>query len=270
MKAWPALWLAILTAAPAVAAQQQMPLNIGIDQRLNEQLPLDTAFRNEAGAVVKLGDVLGGRPAVLVLAYFECPMLCSLVLQATAAAMKGVSFDAGDHYQMVTVSFNPKETPAQAAAAKKTFLELYGRPGGEKGVHFLTGDEAEIRRLTQAAGFRYAWDTATNQYAHGSGIMILTDEGRLARYFYGIEYAPRDLRLALVEASKRRIGTPVDAVLLLCYHYDPVTGKYGLLINRILQAAGILTAGVLGLFILLMIRLERRAKNEAAEANGAK
>jgi protein SCO1/2 len=238
--------------------------NVGIDQRLNEQVPLDTTFKDEYGRIVQLENYFGKRPVVLVLAYYDCPMLCGLVLQGLATAMRQMSFDAGDQYNVVTVSFNPRETPELAAATKSKYVKQYGRPGGETGWHFLTGEEPDIKRLTSAVGFRYSYDPVSGQYAHAAGIMVVTPEGRLARYFYGIEYSPRDLRLALVEASQRKIGNPVDAVLLFCCRYDPVTGKYGLVVTRVLQLAGLVTVVVIGLFIGLMVRRDRRLKRSHA------
>lgn len=243
-----ALLLSILLA--------QLP-NVGIDQRLNETVPVDATFRDESGQTVRLGDYFGKQPVVLVLVYYECPMLCTLVLNGLVSSLKSVNFNAGEHYQVVAVSIDPTETPSLAAAKKKEYLKELGRPGSEQGWHFLTGEESQIRRVTEAAGFRYTYDPQTKQYAHGSAVMVLTPEGRLARYLYGVEYPPRDLRLALVEASQRRIGTPVDAVMLLCFHYDPQSGKYNLFITRLLQVAGGLTALALGTGIWLMLRRAR-------------
>jgi protein SCO1/2 len=252
-----------LPAASAVQTRSDMPAslqNVGIDQHLNGQVPLDTVFRDENGKNVQLGDYFGQKPVVLVLAYYNCPMLCGLVLQGLATAMRHISFDAGDQYSVVTVSFNPKETPELAAATKGKYIKQYGRAGGAEGWHFLTGAEPDIKRLTSAVGFRYSYDPVSGQYAHAAGIMVVTPEGRLARYFYGIEYSPRDLRLALVEASQRKIGNPVDAVLLFCCRYNPVTGKYGFVVTRILQLAGLVTVVVIGLFLGLMVRRDRKLK----------
>ncbi len=247
----------------ATAAWAQAPLppllrNVGIDQRLNEQVPLEATFQNERGEVVRLGDYLGARPAILTLVYYDCPMLCTLVLNGLVKSLRTLSFNVGEQFDVVTVSFDPRETPPLAAAKKEAYLRRYAHPGAEKGWHFLTGKEESIRQLTAAVGFRYALDPETRQYAHASGIMVLTPEGKMARYFYGIEYAPRDLRLGLVEASHRQIGSPVDQVLLFCFHYDPIQGKYGLVIMNAIRAAGLATVLALGSFVVIMLRRERR------------
>jgi len=234
--------------------------NIGLDQRLNEQLPLTLAFRDETGKAVQLGDYFGSKPVILSLAYYDCPMLCTLVINGLIRTLRTLSFSAGNEFNVITVSFNPKDTPATAAAKRQTSLQSYSRKGAENGWHFLTGDEATIQQLTKAVGFRYAYDEQSKQYQHPSGIMILTSEGKLSRYFYGVEYAPRDVRLGLVEASAGKIGSPVDQVLLLCFHYDPTTGKYGLIITRALQLGGLVTMLALGGFILISSRRDRRDK----------
>lgn len=245
---------------------------IGIEQRLGEQVPLELVFRDETGQAVQLGDYIGalpGRPTILALVYYECPMLCSLVLHGLLASVKALSFRIGDEFNIVTVSFDPRETPSLAAAKKAEYVRRYGRPGAASGWHFLTGEEEAIRRLAQAVGFRYAYDEQSQQYIHASGIMVLTPEGRLARYFYGIEYAPRDVRLGLVEAAAGRIGSPIDQVLLFCYHYDPTTGKYGLLIMNVLRLTGLATVIALGTFIVVMIRRERRRQTECQQRSPA-
>lgn len=223
--------------------------NVGIDQKLNEQIPLDAVFKDEQGREVKLGEFFGKKPVVLSLVYYTCPMLCNQVLNGMLGSFRQVSFNIGEQYEVVTVSFDPRETPALAAAKKQTYVKGYNRPGAETSWHFLTGDEANIKRLTEAVGFRYVWDDQTSQFAHASGIMVLTPEGKLARYFYGIDYPPRDLRLGLVEASQNKIGTPVDTLMLYCYHYDPATGKYGAVVMNIMKVAGgvtvVLIAGLL-------------------------
>jgi protein SCO1 len=252
--------------APAPAQSQPSILReVGFDQNLGQAVPLDAAFRDESGRSVRLGDYFGKKPVVLSLVYYECPMLCTLTLNGLASALGVLSFDVGKEFEVVTVSFEPKETPELAAAKKKTYLGRYKRPGAEQGWHFLTGDEASVRALTRAVGFRYAWDEKTKQYAHPSGIMVLTPEGRLSHYLYGVEYAPKDLRLALVEASQNRIGTPVDQVMLYCYKYDPETGKYGAMIMRMVRLGGALTVLALGAFLVVMWRRERRAAPVALE-----
>ena len=214
---------------------------VGIDQHLNEQAPLDASFKDEQGREVKLGQFFGTKPVVLSLVYYQCPMLCTQILNGMVSSFKTLSFNIGQQFEVVTVSFDPSETPELAAAKKQSYLQRYNRTGAEAGWHFLTGDEANIRRLANAVGFRYTYDAQTKQFAHASGIMLLTPQGRIARYFYGIEYAPKDLRLGLVEASENKIGSPVDALLLYCYHYDPATGKYGVVVMNIVRLSGIAT-----------------------------
>jgi len=230
---------------------------VGIDQKLNHQLPLDLVFRNENGEPVKLGDYFGKKPVVLSLVYYECPMLCTQVLNGMVSAFKVLSFKGGDEFEVVTVSFDPRETPALATAKKKTYvgyLPEAKRTPAASGWHFLTGDSESIKRLTEAVGFHYHFDEATNQFAHASGIMIATPEGKLARYFYGVEYSPKDLRLGLVEASQNKIGSPVDELLLYCFHYDPATGTYGVPIMRAIRVGGIATLFVMVALFFLMRR----------------
>jgi len=232
-------------------------LNVGIDQRLNEQVPLDLVFKDEQGRDVHLSQFFKGKPVVLLLVYYACPMLCNQVLNGTMGSLRQVAFNIGEQFEVVTVSFDPRETPDLAAAKKSTYVQAYNRPGAEAGWHFLTGDQANIKRLTEAVGFRYVWDEQTKQFAHASGIMILTPEGKLARYFYGIEYPPKDLRLGLVEASQNKIGTPVDALMLYCYHYDPATGKYGAVVMNIVRLAGGVT---LVLIVGMLLALRKRGR----------
>ena len=246
---------AALTAQPA-AARPPILKDVGFDQRLGETIPLDIALRDEAGRTVRLRELFGKRPVVLTLVYYECPMLCTLTLNSLSSALATLSFDIGREFDVVTVSFDPRETPPLAAAKKTAYLKRYGRPGAEGGWHFLTGDPEEIARLTAAVGFRYQWDEEIRQFAHPSGLVVLTPEGRITRYLYGIEYAPKDLRLGLVEASERKIGTPLDQALLFCYQYDPATGRYGLLTLRLVRGGAILTVLALGGFIFSMRRKE--------------
>jgi len=225
---------------------------VGIDQRLNEQIPLDAVFKDEQGRDVRLSQFFKGKPVVLSLVYYACPMLCNQVLNGMLGSFRQVSFNVGEQFEVVTVSFDPHETPELAAAKKNTYIKGYNRPGGAASWHFLTGDEANIKRLTEAVGFHYVWDEQTKQFAHASGIMVLTPEGKLARYFYGIDYPPRDLRLGLVEASQNKIGTPVDVLMLYCYHYDPSTGKYGAVVMNIIRLAGGVTVFlIIGLLLVL-------------------
>jgi len=263
--------LSLSPATAQLAAYNQTPTyskpasenpfaNIGLDQLLNQQLPLTLSFRDETGKTVQLGDYFGEKPVILSFAYYDCPMLCTLVINGLIRTLRTLSFSAGTEFNIVTVSFNPKDTPPMAAIKRQTSLQSYSRKGAENGWHFLTGDEKTIQQLTQAVGFRYAYDENTQQYQHPSGIMILTPDGKLSRYFYGIEYAPRDVRLGLIEASAGKIGSPVDQVLLLCFHYDPTTGKYGLIITRALQLGGLATMLALGVFMLISSRRDRRNK----------
>ncbi|MGQ0760794.1 MAG: SCO family protein [Acidobacteriota bacterium] len=232
--------------------------DVGIDQRLNEQVPLDAVFKDEQGREVRLGEYFKGKPVVLALIYYSCPMLCNQVLNGMLSSVRQVSFDAGEEYQIVAISFDSRETPELATAKKQTYVKAYNRSSGNAGWHFLTGDDANIKRVTDAVGFRYKWDDKTNQFAHASGMFVLTPEGKLARYFYGIEYQPRDVRLGLVEASQSRIGTPVDTLMLYCYHYDPRTGKYGPVVMNIMKVGGVITIGLIA-GMLLMLR--RRGAN---------
>lgn len=242
---------------------------VEIQQRLNEKVPLDLAFRDEAGRGVRLRDYFGKRPVVLALVYYECPMLCTQVLNGLASALGAISLDAARDFEVVTVSFDPRETPELAAGKKRTYLARYRRPGAEAGWHFLTGDATAIAALTEAVGFRYRFDPQTDQFAHGSAVFVLTPGGTLSRYLYGIEYAPRDLRLALIESAQGRIGTPVDQVLLYCFHYDPTTGKYGAVAMNIIRLGGIVTIAALSLFLLAAWRKERRGRGRVGAPNGA-
>ena len=250
----------ILARAQSANASQKPKLlqDVGIDQRLNEQLPLDLAFRDESGQAVRLRDYFGKKPVILAMVYYECPMLCTEVLNGLLASMKNMPLDVGKQFNVITVSFNPREKPDLAGNKKRVYVGLYGRPGASEGWHFLTGDEPEIKQLAQAAGFHYAYDLESGQYAHAAAIMVLTPQGRISRYFFGIDYPSRDLRLSLDEASGEKIGSPVDAILLYCYHYDPSTGKYGLVIANVLRIAGLVTVVILGSFLLVLFRYERR------------
>ncbi|MFY9621954.1 MAG: SCO family protein [Pyrinomonadaceae bacterium] len=229
---------------------------IGIDQRLNEQVPLDAVFKDDQGREVRLGEYFKGKPVVLALVYYACPQLCNQILIGTLTSVRQVSFNAGEDYQIVAISFDPRETPQLAAAKKQTYVKAYNRASANAGWHFLTGDDANIKRVTDAVGFRYKWDEKTNQFAHASGVFVLTPEGKLARYFYGIEYPHHWMRLALVEASQSHIGTPVDTLMLYCYHYDPATGKYGASVMNGMKVAGVITVG---LIVGMLLKLRRRS-----------
>jgi len=259
---------ALLVHASAVCAQMPDTIqnigvrpdllkDVGIDQKLGDSVPLDLTFRDEHGNPVQLARYFTGKPVVLALVYYSCPMLCTQVLNGLDRSLKLLSLNLGKDYEVVTLSIDPTERPILAEAKQALYTGMYGRPGAAEGWHFLTGDEPQIKRLADAVGYRYAYDPDSKQYAHAAAIMILTPEGKISRYFYGITYPERDLRLGLVEASEGRIGSPVDQILLFCYHYDPHTGKYGLLISRVIQLAGGLTVLVGGIFLILLFRGER-------------
>jgi protein SCO1 len=226
---------------------------VGIDQKMGAQVPIDLPFNDEAGRKVTLREYLG-KPVILALVYYQCPSLCNMVLNGVQRSIKSLKLTVGDEFDVVAVSFDPRETPEMAAAKKVSYVKGYDREGTEQGWHFLTGPEVSSKSLAEAVGFHYAFDAVSNQYAHGSAIMILTPEGKVTRYFYGIDYPARDVRLGLEEASNRRIGSPVDAVLLYCYHYDPANGKYGLVIMNALRVAGVATVAALAAFMIVMFR----------------
>jgi protein SCO1/2 len=229
--------------------------NVGIEQHLNDQIPPDLIFRDENGKSVRLGDYFGSKPLILNLVYYQCPMLCGEVLSGLESALRVLKFDVGKEFDVLTVSFDPKESPEMAAVKKAELLKRYGRAGAAEGWHFLTGPQDSITALTKAAGFDYEYDPKTSQFAHATAIMVLTPEGKIAQYYYGVEFAPKDLRLGLVQASQNKIGSVVDQVLLYCYHYNPDTGKYGAIISRILKIAAGATVFVLGTFLIVMFRL---------------
>jgi protein SCO1/2 len=230
---------------------------VAFDQRLNEPVPRHLTFHDEAGRAVQLGDYLGQRPVILTLNYYNCPMLCPLVLEGLMHGLRALSFTIGEQFDVVTVSIDPRETPELAATTKARYVQGYGRRGVAAGWHFLTGEAASIQGVAQAAGFHYAYDAAKGEYAHAAGLIILTPQGRISRYMYGVEFSPRDLRLALVEASANGIGTPVDQLLLFCYHYDPATGRYTLVVTRALQLAGAATVLSLAGFVVVMFCRDR-------------
>lgn len=269
------LAISLLAAVPASAqaigngyedTRPKILQKVGIDQRLDQQLPLEVRFRDETGRDVRLGEYFGKRPVIFALVYYQCPMLCTLVMNGLTSALTVVRFNAGREFDVVAVSIDPRETPAMASAKKRTYLNRYNRPGTEDGWHFLTGDQAAIDSITQAAGFRYAWDPDLKQFAHASAIMLITPEGRISQYYYGIEYGPNDLRLGLVEASKNKIGNAVDQVLLYCYHYDPATGKYGAVAMKIMRLAAGATVLVLGMFVFIMVRRDHESGGGAPRA----
>ena len=245
---------------PGIAATKQIPMlrDVGIDQKLDQQVPLDTPFVDQDGKDVTLRQYFGAKPVVLALVYYDCPMLCTQVLNGLSGSLEGLTFSPGNEFELVVVSFDAGETPSLAAQKRQTYIRRYGRAGTEGGIHFLTGRSESIKALTGAVGFRYAYDEKLDQYAHPAAITVLTAEGRVSRYLFGIEFAPRDLRLALVEAADHKIGTTLDQALLFCYHYDPETGKYGFVVMNIVRLAAILTVVALGAFILINLRRDRR------------
>ena len=239
--------------------------NVGIEQRLDAQVPPDLTFRDDTGKTVKMGDYFGRKPLILNLVYYNCTMLCGEALAGLASAMRLVKFDVGNQFDVVTVSFDPRETPEMAAAKKIDYVGRYGRPNAASGWHFLTGQADSINALTKTVGFQYQYDAKSNQYAHATAIMVLTPQGRISRYFYGVDFPPKDLRMGLVEASQGKIGNAVDAVLLYCYHYDPETGKYGAMVANILRLAAAATILLLGGMIFILWRLDRSVTRKTSK-----
>ncbi len=263
----PCKWILALVsalAAPVLAtdiapAPPSVYQKVGVDQKLDGQIPLDLIFRDELGTEVPLSTFFHhDKPLVLSLVYYKCPMLCTMTLNGMVTSFRPLKLDIGKDFDVLTVSFDPSETPQLAAAKKATYIKSYKRAGAASGWHFLTGSPESIAALTQAAGFRYTFDPVSQQFAHASAIMVLTPDGKISRYFYGLEYSSRDLRLGLIEASQNKIGTLADAVTLLCFHYDPTKAKYGLAIMTLLRAGGILTLVILAVYIITMIRREKR------------
>jgi protein SCO1 len=261
-------------AAISTSAQQLTTpaiLNkVGITQNLNAPIPPDLVFRDETGKSVRIGDFFGRKPIVLSLVYFDCPALCTEVLNGELRTMKAISLDLGKDFDAVTVSFEPKDSPALAKAKRDVYIGQYGRPGAADHWHFLTGDQQSIDALTDAVGFHYAYDSSIRQYAHAAAILVLTPDGRIDRYFYGVIYPARDVRLGLVEASEGKIGTLTDHALLYCYQYNPMTGKYGVVVMNVLRGAGGLTVLILGIFMTLMFLRERKRSVSVSPAAGAK
>lgn len=244
-------------------ARSPLLRNVGIEQKMGAQVPLDLPFKDESGRAVTLRQYFG-KPVILALVYYQCPSLCNLVLNGVMTSVKNLKLAAGEDYQIVAVSFDPRETSEMAAAKKATYVKGYGRPGAEAGWHFLTGPEASSRSLADSVGFHYAYDADANQYAHGAAIMILTPLGKTTRYFYGVNYPERDVRLGLIEASNNHIGSAVDQVLLYCYHYDPSKGKYGLVIMNVLRLGGLLTVGTLVIFMVIMFSRDFRGAHRGS------
>jgi protein SCO1/2 len=250
----------LLVGVIAEAQVQGVPeplRKVGIDQLLNQQVPLDLKFHNEEGREVALREYFRGKPVILSLVYYHCPMLCTLTLEGLVRSLRIMPLNVGNDFDIVTVSFDPSEKPPLAAESKAKILESYRRPGAGAGWHFLTGDQPSIDALVRSVGFRYVPDKQTGQFAHAAGIMVLTPEGKTARYLFGVDYAPRDLRLALVEASAGKIGSRVDQMLLYCFHYDATFGKYTFAIMSVVRILGGATVLILGGFLIIMFRRER-------------
>lgn len=249
-----------LKPAPGAVSNSMPPAlqQVRFDQKLDAQLPLDATFKDDTGATVTLGSLLGKRPVILAFVYYDCPMLCNQILNGLVSGIGVLDQTAGADFDVVAISFDARETPVQAAAKKAEYLDRYQRPGTASGWHFLTGDEANIKRVTDTAGFQFAWDPATQQFAHASGIIVATPDGRLARYLFGIEYPPRDLKFALMESSEGRIGSVVDQILLYCYHYEPATGTYSLAAMNAVRLGGAATLAVLLGFVAISLRRDTR------------
>jgi protein SCO1/2 len=255
-----ALAVILLTAATAGAHDDKRPAalrDVAFDQKLNQQVPLDLTFRDENGKTVLLANFFKQKPVILNFVYLKCQDLCPLLLDGVVRSLRALSFDIGNQFDVLTVSFDPRDDPSLAAAKKTDLVEKYSRAGAVTGWHFLTGEEPQIRSLTESVGFRYSYDPHTGEFAHATGIIIMTPQGKTSRYFYGIDFSPRDVRLGLIEAAADKIGSPIDQLLLFCYHYDPTTGKYNLLVARLLQVAGAATVLALGVFIMMMLRRDR-------------
>lgn len=258
-------WLLILLASTSVVYAEtsttppQLPGKVAIRQKLGNQLPLDTIMHDEDGNVVRVGDYFkSGRPVVMEFVYYRCPMLCPIVLQGMVSALTDLKFNIGQEFDVLTISIDPRDTPAQAARMKEKYVKEYGRLDAVKGWHFLTGNDTNIHRIADAVGFQYAYDGTRDQFAHGAAMYVLTPDGRMSRYFFGFEFKPRDVRLAIVEASGLKIATATDQILLLCYHYDPVTGRYSAAAMNLMRAGGAATLAALGGMIFILFRKERR------------
>lgn len=240
---------------------------VGIEQKLNAQVPFDAVLKDENGKEVKLGEYFGKRPVILALVYFECPMLCNEVLNGLTGSLKSLSFDVGKEFDVVAISFDARENdkPDLVKNKKESYLKRYGRAGTENGWHFLTGTQAELDKVTNAVGFNYKWDDKSNQFAHAGGIIILTPEARVSRYLYGIDYAPKDVKFAVMESAENKVGNAAEQLMLYCYHYDPSTGKYGLSILKVMRLGGIVT--LIGLGAMLFVFWRRNKTKDGLEVN---
>lgn len=233
---------------------------VGIDQKLGNQIPLDAKFRDETGKEVTLADYAGDKPIILSLVYYGCPLLCTQVLNGLTRSLRALTMSPGDDFKVVTLSFDPRETPQLAMEKKANYLKEYRHPKAEENWHWLTGSEDQIKAVTDAVGFRYVWDEKFQQYAHGSAVFLISPDGKVSRYFYGIEYSPKDMRLGLSEASEGRVGSLADQVLLFCFHYDPSVGKYTLTVLRLIQVGGVITLSLVLSFLFVMFRREFKAR----------
>ncbi|PYU42453.1 MAG: SCO family protein [Acidobacteria bacterium] len=250
-------------AGPAASAMPAALQDVGFSPPLNGPMPLDLFFRDETGRSGRLREYFGQKPVVLAFVYYRCPMLCDQVEQGVVGVLRMLSFNPGRDYQVVFVSFDSRETPEMAAEKKKKALAHFRRPEADSGWHFLTGSRESVEAATKAANFRFSFDAKNNLFAHASGVLLLTPDGRISRYFYGVEYPGRDMRLGLVDASAGKIGTPLDHVLLFCYHYDPTAATYSASILRIIRLAGVLTI----LCLVGGILISRRRETLAAARN---
>lgn len=272
-----AAFLAVIATQVATDARgQDVPgaadilQKIGIDQHIDAQVPLEATFRDETGSEVKLADYFGdGKPVILNLVYLECPMLCNMTMDGLIRTMRALPLSAGEDYTVLTVSFDAREGPKLAAGARDTALKRYDRKGADRGWHFLTGDEQNIRKLTDAVGFRFAWDDKMKQFAHAAALIVLTPQGRVSRYFFGVEYPPRDVEFGLIDSSQGNLGAPADRVLMLCYQYDPTTGKYGFAIISALRVAGGVTLAALVGGIVWMVRRDRGDHDDRSPPDGS-
>jgi protein SCO1/2 len=266
---WAALTALLLTGG-AAAHEDQRPAAlraVAFDQKLDQQLPLDVHLRDPDGKRAPLGDYFRGKPVLLNFVYYRCRELCPLLSDGLVRVLRAISFDVGDQFDVVTVSFDPADTPAAAAEAKSEYLKKYRRAGADHGWHVLTGTAPAIAALAEAAGFRYSYDAAKNEFAHATGIVLVTPQGKISRYYYGIEFSPRDLRLGLIEAAAGKIGSPIDQLLLFCYHYDLLTGQYNFIVTRVLRLAAGATVLALAGFIIVMLRRDRRPRIPSTAAH---
>lgn len=255
--AWPLLLLLCMLSPASAQDREELLKKASLTQKMNAQIPLDLTFRDESGKDVRLAQYFHRKPVMLNLIQYRCTMLCSEEMKALAESLRELKFNIGDQFDLITVSIDHRERPDLAAEYKESYIKQYGRPGAAAGWHFLTGDESAIRRLADSVGYRFTYDEKTDQFVHPDAVIVLTPEGHVARYFFHLTYPPRDLRFALIEAAANRIGSPLDAFALLCFHYDPTTGKYGLALMKVLRLAGVATVLILGSAVVLMSRRSR-------------